>query len=129
MIRIKYLLIILLLIFILSIVSCEQSYIGKITIKNNSGQEVTDIMFFVLPYYTRIDRLLDNESIIVRYDFINENFSTSARTVTGSAGIVYLINDVYFDMNDGNDSFINIGSFFDTIITINADGWIATTSR
>jgi len=119
----------LLLFFILSIVSCEYSYIGKIIIKNNSGQEVTDIMVFVLPHYTRIERLLDNESIIVRYDFINENFSTSARTVTGSAGIVYYINGVYFDMNDGNYSFIRIGSFFDTIITINADGWIATTRR
>ena len=131
--NIKFLIVCILTFLVFNILSCKYSYIGDITIKNNSGQEITDLIIFV-PYhyteygnFTRIGGLSVNETIKVKYDFLEESFNVSARTVTNDVGIEYFINGIKFGMDDEYD-YIIIGSFFDTFITINEDGWIAQTN-
>ena len=101
--------------------------IGEISIKNDSGQTVTDLLIFVSPLdradTKKIDQLLPDNSITVRYDLGKGEFVSSARSVTGSAGIEYYINGVKFGMDDGNRS-IGFANNQTTFVTLNADGWI-----
>jgi hypothetical protein len=132
----KYLISCILIIYTLNVSSCDIfSQIGEITIKNNSGQLVTDIVIFV-PFFDtesrdtkKIEYLLVNQSMTVSYDLVNSNFLSSARTITGSAGIEYHINGIKFGMDDGNDHSISLINNVDAIVTINADGWVVTTIR
>jgi hypothetical protein len=121
---------------ILTVFSCNifsHSQIGTITIKNNSGKVVTDIVIFVPQYdkddsTKKIDRLSVNQSITVKYDIVNSNFINSPRTVTCSAGIEYYIDGIRFGIEDGYDYF-TLANSFEVIITINVDEWNVTNKK
>ena len=124
-------------VLVFSVFSCDLFYkqIGKITIKNNSGQEVTDIVLFVPEFNPetdwvthKIDSLAVNKSITVSYDIVNSKFTNTARTATSSAGIEYYINGVKFGTDIGKE-YIQLIHNVEALVTINAEGWNVTLIR
>ena len=129
----KNLLFYFLAVSVLLFVSCNDitAQIGEITIKNNSEKDVTNFMLLIsantgITNAKIIEQLKPGKSKRFKYDLVNSNFVSSARTVTRHVKIEYYIDDKKFGMEDGNIKQIGIASSYETIITINADGWKLT---
>jgi hypothetical protein len=116
-------------VFVAIFVSCNiipQS--GKITIKNNSGEEVKNITVFY-PHADgerteNINRLLDGESMTLDVEITNSSFAIGAGILSGTVEIEYYINDKKYGRGDGEgNNFFSDG--VESIITINENGWSA----
>jgi len=122
--------------YIISIICCFTFFscnlipqVAVLTIKNSSGEEVRDI---TVSYEhaskeqiqtIKIDRLSNNEYKTLNLELTGSSMAIGAGTVVVQGNIEYYINDIIFNMVNG-DGYINLSSGeFKTIITIYENGW------
>ena len=125
--RIKKLVFLFFGIIVFAVVSCAAyPQVAEIQIKNNSGKDVTNLIISFPAMDIKsakiIDRLLPGKSISFKYDYVNDQF-TSSRTATCSAEIVYYLGEVKFDMDNGDSEYITLSNGVKITITITDDGW------
>jgi len=103
--------------------------VAVLIIKNSSGNEVKDITISYIHagkdqmQTVKVDRLPNNGSKTLNLELTSPSFAIGAGVVTVQGEIEYYINDIKFNMDNGDGDFMLSEGEFKTIITIYENGW------